>query len=74
MIATSSVGPKAAGIHSRIHALEEICRSRALTTVETDELNQLIHRQYLRLRLLPGQIALTEAKLLRLRAELALLS
>lgn len=66
--------PKALAITRRIERLEAINRSRALTADEAAELDRLLFVQRRRARRLPIQIAATEAKLLRLRAEQLALS
>ena len=66
--------PKVLAITRRIERLEAINRSRALTAEEAAELERLLFDQRRRSRRLPIQIAATEAKLLRLRAEQLALS
>lgn len=66
--------PVPAKLARRLAALETISRQRRLTADETTELAALEFDRRRRTHRLPLQIAAAEAKLLRLRAELALLA
>lgn len=57
-----------AQIHARIREINAVSRGRALTSAESDELENLDYRRTLYLRRLPDQIERTRAKLVQLEA------